>query len=140
MREKMIGLIDEYTENLSARDLHKADFNEKFADYLLQNGVVIIQRGEWIQKEHWVPLARDYEVSSVDWEDYDEKTHSMKKEYWHCSCCDYEASAELDEWLDKNNIPKGSDYTTSGCMIYAEPYAAAELVRHDILNFEEDAE
>lgn len=50
-----------------------------------------------------------------------------------------ETSAELDEWLDKNNIPKGLDYTCTGCMIYAEPYAAAECVRHDILNFEEDA-
>lgn len=36
----MIELIDEYTENLSVRDLHKADFTEKFADYLLARGVI----------------------------------------------------------------------------------------------------
>lgn len=24
---------------------------------------------------------------------------------------------ELDEWLEKNDIPTGNDYTTTGCMI-----------------------
>lgn len=43
-------------------------------------------------------------------------------------------SSELDDWLEKNNVPMGADYTCTGCMIYAEPYAAAELVRKDILD------
>lgn len=53
-----------------------------------------VQHGEWIEKEHWIPLPRDYEVSyDSDYDDcYDEKTHSWKEKYWHCSCCDYEAS------------------------------------------------
>ena len=38
MRERLIELISNYTENVSARDLHKADFDEKFADYLLADG------------------------------------------------------------------------------------------------------
>lgn len=50
-----------------------------------------------------------------------------------------EVSNELDDWLDKNNIPKGDDYTCTGCMIYIEPDVAAACVRYDILNFEEDA-
>lgn len=45
-------------------------------------------------------------------------------------------SAELDDWLMKNNIPVGSDYTLTGCMIYTEPSTAGELVRQDILNFD----
>lgn len=45
-------------------------------------------------------------------------------------------SSELDDWLMKNNIPCGSDYTLTGCMIYFEPVIAAELVRQDILNFD----
>lgn len=53
-----------------------------------------IVHGEWIEKEHWVPLSRDYEVSYDSYCDdyYDEKTHSWKEKYWHCSCCSYEAS------------------------------------------------
>lgn len=40
-RERLIELLDDYTEGLSARDLHKADFAKKFADYLLANGVIV---------------------------------------------------------------------------------------------------
>lgn len=40
-RERLIELLDDYTENLSARDLHKADFAEKFADFLLKSGVFV---------------------------------------------------------------------------------------------------
>lgn len=46
-----------------------------------------------------------------------------------------EVSSELDDWLMKNNIPVGSDYTLTGCMIYSELATAGELVRQDILNF-----
>lgn len=41
MKERLSELIYDYTENLSARDIHKADFEEKFADYLLKNGVIV---------------------------------------------------------------------------------------------------
>ena len=47
-----------------------------------------------------------------------------------------EVSSELDEWLVKNEIPIGNDYTTTGCMIYCEPYTAEHLVRDDILSKE----
>lgn len=46
------------------------------------------------------------------------------------------ASAELDEWLEKNEIPTGNDYTRTGCMIYCEPYTAEGRVRDDILSKE----
>ena len=45
-------------------------------------------------------------------------------------------SAKLDEWLEKNDVPTGDEYTTTGCMIYCEPSAAADLIRKDILNKE----
>ena len=56
--------------------------------------VVEVRHGEWIEKEHWIPLPRDYEVSyDSDYDDcYDEKTHSLKEKYWHCS---YEASRSM---------------------------------------------
>lgn len=42
-------------------------------------------------------------------------------------------SIELDEWLEKNGILTGNDYTRTGCMIYCEPCAAERCVRDDIL-------
>ena len=44
--------------------------------------------------------------------------------------------AKLDEWLEKNDIQTGDEYTTTGCMIYCEPGAAARLLKEDILNKE----
>lgn len=41
MRDRLIELIADFTEDLSARDLHKADFDEKFADHLLAEGVIV---------------------------------------------------------------------------------------------------
>lgn len=45
-------------------------------------------------------------------------------------------SSDLDAWLERNNISTGTDYTSTGCMIYCEPSTAAKLVREDILNKE----
>ena len=61
-----------------------------------------VVHGEWIEKEHWIPLPRDYEVSyDSDYDDcYDEKTHSWKEKYWHCSRCSYEASRSMKPWFD----------------------------------------
>lgn len=43
---------------------------------------------------------------------------------------------KLDQWLEKNgadlNDPDLTDSTISGCMIYAEPWAAKELVMNYI--------
>lgn len=47
-----------------------------------------------------------------------------------------EVSTELDEWLMKNDIHLGEEYTCTGCMIYCEPYTAARCVREDIINKE----
>lgn len=40
-RERLIELIGDYTEDKSARDIHSAEFDEQFADYLLANGVIL---------------------------------------------------------------------------------------------------
>ena len=41
MRDRLIELIDEYTDPLSARDIHRAEFAEQFADHLLAAGVIV---------------------------------------------------------------------------------------------------
>lgn len=45
-------------------------------------------------------------------------------------------SCKLDDWLVANGIEIANDYTTSGCMIYCEPYNAKQCVERDILNKE----
>lgn len=37
---KLAAAIEEYTESLSVRDIHRADFADKFAAFLLDKGVV----------------------------------------------------------------------------------------------------
>lgn len=49
-------------------------------------------------------------------------------------------SSELDEWLEKQGIPLGAEYTMTGCMIYCEPLSARKCVEEDILNFEKEKE
>lgn len=44
-------------------------------------------------------------------------------------------SSELDEWLEKQGIPLGAEYTMTGCMIYCEPESARKCVEEDIQNF-----
>lgn len=39
-RDKLIKIIDDYTECLTVNDLHCLEFANKFADYLLANGVI----------------------------------------------------------------------------------------------------
>jgi hypothetical protein len=41
MRDRLVELIDEYTEPLCVRDIHQADFAEKFADHLLAEGIIV---------------------------------------------------------------------------------------------------
>lgn len=50
--EEMARVIDEYTEPLSARDIHKADFSEKFAEALYTAGY---RKQEWISVEDRLP-------------------------------------------------------------------------------------
>lgn len=45
-------------------------------------------------------------------------------------------SSELDDWLEKNGILVGNDYTLTGYMIYCEPAGAEQCVREDILEKE----
>lgn len=49
-----------------------------------------------------------------------------------------DVSTQLEDWLEKKgfDLSEMSDYTTTGCMIYCEPYDAAELLRQDILLFD----
>lgn len=51
-----------------------------------------------------------------------------------------DVSSELDEWLEKNGIQTGTDYTNTGCMIYCEPHTAAKCVIEDILNKNKERE
>ena len=63
---------------------------EKLIQQIPSADVVEVRHGEWIKKPHWEPLPWDCEPSlSSTPDDYDEKTHSEKVMWWHCSCCDY---------------------------------------------------
>ena len=48
VKEKLVELIDDYTDPLTVRDIHKEDFAEKFADHLIANGVTVQQ---------WIPVT-----------------------------------------------------------------------------------
>lgn len=39
-KEKLIALVDDYTDPLSVKDIHKADFAEKFTDHLLASSPI----------------------------------------------------------------------------------------------------
>lgn len=46
--EEMAKVIDEFTEPLSARDIHKAEFSEQFAEALYNAGYRKQSEGEWV--------------------------------------------------------------------------------------------
>ena len=72
--------------------------------------VVPVKHARWIQKEYWRPLAWD--SSPLDWDNYDEKTHSEKDFCWHCSNCDYERSRSVE--------PKDRYCSNCGAKMYEE--------------------
>lgn len=96
---KLKQICDERNTSYGIQFGGRAKDFAQLTDDIPNADVVEVKYGKWAKKEHWIPLARDYEVSSVEWEDYDEKNHSMRKEYWHCSCCDYEASRDTKPWF-----------------------------------------
>lgn len=42
------------------------------------------------------------------------------------------ADLQLSDWLDKKGITVPEEVISSGCMMYAEPYASAEIIRREI--------
>lgn len=40
-KEKLVELIGNFTDDLPVRDIRSVDFDEKFADFLLANGVTV---------------------------------------------------------------------------------------------------
>lgn len=52
VREKLVELMDDYTDHLSMQDIHKADFAEKFTDHLIAHGVTV---QEWIPVKERTP-------------------------------------------------------------------------------------
>lgn len=40
IKEKLIALVDDYTDPLSVKDIHKAEFAEKFVDHLLAGKLI----------------------------------------------------------------------------------------------------
>lgn len=51
--EEMAKVIDEFTEPLSARDIHKADFSEQFAEHLYNAGYRKQEEGEWVWEHEY---------------------------------------------------------------------------------------
>lgn len=48
-----------------------------------------LKHGKWILKKELVPLPWDWDP--LDWDNYDESTHSEWEEFYHCSICDYQS-------------------------------------------------
>lgn len=46
-----------------------------------------------------------------------------------------DVSSKLDDWLEIQGIPLGTEYCATGCMIYCEPQLARECVEENIQNF-----
>ena len=49
--EEMAKVIDEFTEPLSSRDIHKAGFSEQFAEHIYNAGYRKQSEGEWTRFE-----------------------------------------------------------------------------------------
>jgi rubrerythrin len=49
--EEMAKVIDEFTEPLSTKDIHKAEFSEQFAEHLYNAGYRKQSEGNWIIKK-----------------------------------------------------------------------------------------
>ena len=64
--EEMAIVIDEYTEPLSARDIHKADFSERLAEALYDEGFGKRSVGEWI-KDNTSKFNHRYNCSVCDY-------------------------------------------------------------------------
>lgn len=64
--------------------------------YLLKKDVDAVQtidtvkHGKWILKKELVPLPWDV-GDPLNWNNYDETTHSEWEEFYHCSNCDYKS-------------------------------------------------
>ena len=55
--------------------------------------------------------------------------------------CELEdADVELSEWMEKQgmDLNEFTDFTNGGCMVYCEPFAAAESVTEAIENYAPD--
>ncbi len=76
-REKLIELIKNCTEDISARELHSADFDEKIADYLIENSVIALpcKVGDtvWFIKSNFsfLPKPKSERVREIFMSDYD---------------------------------------------------------------------
>ena len=60
---EMAKAIDEYTEPLSARDIHKADFAERFAEHLYNEG--FCKQSEWISVDERLPEENERYLACV---------------------------------------------------------------------------
>ena len=86
--EEMAKVIDEFTEPLSARDIHKAEFSERFAEHLY---TADYRKQEWISVDERLPEQANHYLTvseegiyvrfySSEWgwnHDFGEVTHWM---------------------------------------------------------------
>lgn len=58
---------------------------ENLYERIKQLPPVTQKSGKWIKKEYWKPLP--YDTEPLDYDNYDEKTHSEKVYHYYCSEC-----------------------------------------------------
>ena len=118
--EEMAKVIDEFTDPLSSRDIHKAECSEQFAKTLYNAGYRKQSEGEWISVEDRLPDAIDDYIVVVkmkwpwekDWEyDVDVATYDPTKEgyieHWD-TLCDWKEGQEchITHWRPFPEPPK----------------------------------
>ena len=52
----------------------------------IREDFILSRKGHWIKRDYWKPLP--FDTDPLDWDNYDEKTHSEKISLWYCSECD----------------------------------------------------
>lgn len=65
-------------------------------DSILAADVVEVQHAHWEIKFKWEPLAWD--TGPLDWDRYDEKTHSEEVDYYACSKCGFDGGSWKPSW------------------------------------------
>ena len=91
-REKLIEMLDDYTDTLSVRDIHKADFVEQFADHLIAHGVTV---QEWISVKDRLPESNKIVLASAVSKTFGYRHTLMVAHIGH-----HEATTEDDGWRE----------------------------------------
>lgn len=69
-KEKLIELIGNFTDDLPVRDIRSVDFDEKFAEFLIENGVSVpeCKIGDTVCSKQRIIFEDEYCVTCANFE------------------------------------------------------------------------